>query len=142
MDYNNGNKNYKSNGERKIGMYLNRQGLDFTYEKPIAVADSGKTKIWFPDFYLNDYHIIVEYLGMNGNPYNDRINEYKRKIFKENKYDVKEIYPSDFKRDWHKKIDNSIYKTLEHRVVDYLSKSSYSQKLMNHYKQKMFNCLP
>ncbi len=123
-------------------MHLKRQGLDFTYEKPIAVVDSGKTKIWFPDFYLNDYHIIVEYLGMNGNPYNDRINNYKRKIYKENKYDVIEIYPSDFKGHWQKKIDNSIYKTLEHRVIDYLSKSSYSQRLTKQYKQKMFNCFP
>ncbi len=142
MDYDNGIDNYKSNGERKIGMYLNSQGLDFTYEKPIAVVDSGRPKIWYPDFHLNDYHIIIEYLGMNGNPYNDRINEYKRKIFRENKYDVIEIYPSDFKGHWQKKIDNSIYKTLEHRVVDYLSKSSYSQKLMKQYKQKMFNCFP
>ncbi len=76
---------------------------------------------------------------MNGNPDNDRINNYKRKIYKENKYDIIEIYPSDFQRDWQNKIDKKIYHTLEHRLNDYLSKSSYSAK---QYGQKLFNYYP
>ena len=39
---------YRSDGERKIGEYLKDRGIDFTYEKPVAVVDSGKTKIWYP----------------------------------------------------------------------------------------------
>lgn len=40
--------NYRSQGERRIGAYLTYHGLDFTYERPVAVVDGGKTKIWYP----------------------------------------------------------------------------------------------
>jgi len=113
---------YKSMGERKIAEYLKVGGIRFTYEKPVAVLDGGKTKIWHPDFYLDDYHVMVEYLGMTGKPENDRINGHKRTVYRENRYDVIEIYPSDFKADWQKTIDRGIYNTLEGRLKDYISK--------------------
>jgi hypothetical protein len=28
----------------------------------------GKTKLSYPDFFLDEYHILIEYLGMNENP--------------------------------------------------------------------------
>ena len=59
---------YKSNGERKIADYLIECGFAFSYERPVALLDGEKTKIWYPDFYLDDYHILIEYLGMNANP--------------------------------------------------------------------------
>ena len=114
--------NYKSDGERRIGTYLQDRGINFTYERPVAVVDSGKTRIWYPDFYLDDYHILIEYLGMNGNEKNARLNEYKRRTYRENKFDVIEIYPSDFNRDWMGIIDSGIYGTLERRVKNYASR--------------------
>lgn len=102
---------------------MKERGIDFTYEKPVAVVDNGKTKLWHPDFHLNDYHILVEYLGMNGSPKNARINEYKRKVYEENKLDVIEIYPEHFERNWQDIIDRGIYDTLEGRLRDYVSKS-------------------
>jgi len=113
---------YKSTGARKIAEYLKVGGIRFTYEKPVAVLDGGKTKIWYPDFYLDDYHLIVEYLGMTGNPECDRINGHKRSVYCENRYDVIEIYPSDFKADWQKTVDHRICSTLEGRLKDYISK--------------------
>ena len=96
MRYQNWNR-YKSRGESAIASYLDQQHIDFTYEKPIAVVDSGKTKIWYPDFHLDNYHILIEYLGMNRNPNNARLNEHKRKVYRQNRIDVVEIYPEDFK---------------------------------------------
>jgi hypothetical protein len=133
--------NYKSDGERRIGTYLQDRGINFTYERPVLVVDSGRQRIWYPDFSLDDYHILIEYLGMTGNERNDRLNEYKRRTYRENKYDVIEIYPSDFNRDWGGIIDKGIYGTLERRVKDYLSKyrrSSDSPKSGKIYGQASF----
>ena len=123
--------NYKSDGERRIGTYLQNRGINFTYERPVLVVDSGRQRIWYPDFSLDDYHILIEYLGMNGNQKNDRLNQYKRKTYRENKYDVIEIYPSDFNRDWKGIIDRGIYGTLERRVKDYFSRSGRSSAFPN-----------
>jgi hypothetical protein len=120
--------NYKSQGERRIGAYLKDQGIDFTYERPVGVVDDGKTKLWHPDFYLNDYHIIIEYLGMNGNAHNAKLNDYKRHVYRANKYDLIEIYPQDFERNWQEKISRGIYDTLEGRIRDYISKFRHDPK--------------
>ena len=116
---------YKSMGERKIGNYLHNRKINFTYERPVAVEYQGKTKLFYPDFFLDDYHILIEYLGMNGNPQKAKLNNYKRRAYKENRYDVIEIYPKDFRGDWEKIIEREIYDTLERRIMDYESKSDY-----------------
>ena len=136
---------YKSEGEKRIGTYLHERGIEFTYEKPVAVVDNGKTKIWYPDFCLDNYHILIEYLGMNGNQQNTKINDYKRKVYHENRLDLIEIYSSDFKRNWQQKIDVGIKGTLEGRVRDYLSKPRYhfpSRDLVKGYGQIGFKFHP
>ena len=115
---------YKSQGETKIGSYLTERGIVFTYEKPVAVVDGGKTKIWHPDFYLDKYHILMEYLGMNGNRESAKINSYKRKVYRENRLDLIEVNVMDFKKNWRKKIDMEIQGKLESRLEDYVSKPS------------------
>jgi len=113
---------YKSDGERKIGNYLKERKIPFTYEKPVALLDGDKTKIWHPDFYLDTYHILIEYFGMDGNRESAKINAYKRKAYKENSLELIELTPSDFKNNWQKKIDMEIKDRLEHRLEDYFSK--------------------
>jgi len=120
---------YKSGGERKIGNYLKERSISFTYERPVALLCDGKTKIWHPDFYLDDYHIFIEYYGMNGNPEKARLNDYKRKVYQKNKLDVLELYPPDFQKNWQDNLDNRIYETLDGRVKDYLSRSCYNPPL-------------
>lgn len=119
---------YKSQGERRIAAYLKDQGIRFTYERPVAVIDGEKTKIWYADFHLDDYHILLEYLGMNGNLRNSIVNDYKRRVYKENRYDLIEIYPEDFKRNWQERIRSGIHDTLERRLKDYTSKYRHDPK--------------
>ena len=129
---------YKSGGEKRIGDYLQKREINFSYERPVAVADNGKTKLWHPDFFLDDYHVLIEYLGMNGNQESAKINNYKRGVYRANRFDVIEIYPSDFKEDWQDKIDGGIRNTLERRVRDYASKPRYdvaSQSNVKNYRQ-------
>ena len=125
---------YKSKGEREIASYLKQQDIVFTYEKPIAVTDGGKTKIWYPDFHLDSYHILIEYLGLDRNPHYSRLNEHKRKVYRQNRIDVVEIYPDDFKEDWQGIIDKGIYNTLENRLSNYVSKS-YRNLKHDHYRR-------
>jgi len=49
--------------------------------------------------------------------------DYKRKVYRQNKYDLIEIYPRDIREDWERKIDKGIYDSLEGRLRDYVSKS-------------------
>jgi hypothetical protein len=116
---------YKSDGEKRIGDYLQKREINFSYEKPVAVVDGGKTKLWYPDFCLDDYQILIEYLGMNGNKESAKINDYKRGVYRSNRFDVIEIYPTDFRETWQHKIDSGIRNTLENRVRNYLSKPEY-----------------
>jgi len=118
--------NYKSDGEKRIGDYLQERNINFSYERPVAVVDNGKTKLWYPDFFLDDFHVLIEYLGMNGNQESAKINDYKRGVYRANRFDVIEIYPSDFRGNWQDKIDGRIRNTLERRVRDYASKQGYN----------------
>jgi len=53
------------------------------------------------------------------------VNDYKRRVYRENRLDLIEIYPSDFKDSWQDKINSGIYKTLDSRVRDYLSRMQF-----------------
>jgi len=59
---------YKSAGESKIAKILKKYGIDFKYESPVTVNDQqNNLRIWYPDFYLPEYGIYLEYNGINGN---------------------------------------------------------------------------
>ena len=74
---------YKSRGEREIAGFLDRYKIVNQYEYPLAIVDRGKTKIWYPDFRLPEYGMIIEYFGMNGNSsYNDQM-AHKIKVYEE-----------------------------------------------------------
>ncbi len=69
LEYKLGQSNlYKSTGERRIANILNKYGIDFKYESPVTVNDQqNNLRIWYPDFYLPEYGIYLEYNGINGN---------------------------------------------------------------------------
>lgn len=72
---------YKSRGEVQIAGLLDREGIAYRYEYPLAVIDQGKLRIWYPDFYLPDYGMIIEYFGVHGNAEYDRRTEHKMKVY-------------------------------------------------------------
>lgn len=46
-------------------MFLKDCGLKFYYEYPIIIIDDdGKQRIWYPDFWIPELSIVVEYFGM------------------------------------------------------------------------------
>jgi len=73
---------YKSTGELEIAKFLDKYEIDFEYESPIAVSESNKIKIWYPDFYLKEYQIVLEYFGMYNHNKAYKLNaNFKKKTF-------------------------------------------------------------
>lgn len=72
---------YKSEGERQIAWLLKSRGIRFHYEHPLAVVDRGKTRIWYPDFFLPEYGMVIEYIGMTGDSHYQKGVERKRDCY-------------------------------------------------------------
>ena len=106
---------YKSAGERRIANFLEAKKIAFTYEKPLAVEDDGKTRLFHPDFYLHDFNTIIEYFGINGSPdYEARTNR-KIEIYQENHVPFIPVYPQDFTGNWQGNILGSLRSRIEHQ---------------------------
>lgn len=66
-----------SRGERLIARVLEDYGIRYRYEHPIAVLSHGHVRICYPDFYLPDHHVILEYAGIRGSREYDRQLQWK-----------------------------------------------------------------
>jgi len=73
---------YKSRAEVRIAGLLDREGIAYRYEYPLAVVDQGRVRIWYPDFYLPEYGMIIEYFGVNGDADYDRRKEHKMQVYR------------------------------------------------------------
>ena len=72
---------FKSRGEIQIARLLNRHGIRFLYEHPLAVVDREKVRIWYPDFQLPEYGIIMEYFGFMGKDSYDEQVRHKMDVY-------------------------------------------------------------
>lgn len=93
---------YKSAGERTVAEGLRQLGLNFSYEYPWAVLVQGKPRIFYPDFTLKDYGVVVEYLGMRGDQNYDRIVTRKEQIYQAATVPVIALRPHDLRYGWPK----------------------------------------
>jgi hypothetical protein len=101
---------FKSAGERKIADILNKYGITFVYEQPLAVQDhQNKLRIWYPDFFLPEYGIYLEFNGFEGNPNYDNGIMLKNLAYKKNGINIIGITPSIQNGQLENYILNSIY---------------------------------
>lgn len=85
---------FKSHGERQIAEFLKEERIHFLYEYPLAITDEErKVRIWYPDFWLPELNIIIEYIGMKGKIDYDKASMRKKKIYNALKIDFIEISP-------------------------------------------------
>ena len=89
---------FKSNGERAISDILKKYNIQFEYEHPLLIKetkenDTEKLRIWYPDFWLPKYSIVIEYFGGDGNPDYDKGKEAKLKAYKSLDIDYISVYP-------------------------------------------------
>lgn len=115
---NNQNFPYKSRAERDIADLLSHYNIPFIYEKPTAVIDSGKTKLWHPDFSLF-YGPLIEYFGINGSHEYEERTRHKLNVYQENQFDVIPLHPRDLTGNWQDDLLRKIDSHLEHRLADY-----------------------
>lgn len=107
---------YHSKGEYEIAKFLHEMNIDFEYEFPLAVVDGGRVKIWYPDFYLKEYQIVIEYFGMyNYNEGYRESTEHKKSVFKECGIQFLPIY--QLNKNWKEYTLKTILQHLEYKTL-------------------------
>ena len=99
---------YKSKGEEQIARLLDREGLAYNYEQPIALIDRGKTRIWYADFWLRDFGLVIEYFGINGKKDYDEQAKHKMEVYKQNGIEGLFLKEDCLRGDWPGRIMNQI----------------------------------
>lgn len=107
---------YKSQGEYRIGNFLEREKIPFQYEYPLAVVDRGQTRLWYPDFSLPDYHTLIEYFGMIGDATYNKQMAHKLSVYQEAGLDVISLVEATLRGDWQGVILERIEQNLEGRL--------------------------
>jgi len=113
-------KRYEVQGRKsrevQIARLLERNRIKYKYEHPVAVVDRGKTRIWYPDFYLPEYAMIIEYFGVNGDSgYNERT-KHKVNVYKQAGIEGVFLDESSLKGDWPNKIIGRVEDILKNRL--------------------------
>ncbi len=90
---------YKSNGERAIAEVLTKYNVDFVYEHPLLIKeqkenDGEKLRIWYPDFWLPRYSIVIEFWGREGDPSYDKGKKAKLSAYRKLNIDCISVKPS------------------------------------------------
>ena len=118
----------KSRGEVQIARLLERNRIKYKYEQPLAVIDRGKTRIWYPDFYLPEYAMIIEYFGVNGDSgYNERT-KHKVDVYKQAGIEGVFLDESSLKGDWPNKIMGQVEDILKNRLDRFYNRQEGNKK--------------
>lgn len=122
-DYKGATENrYKSQGETQIARLLEREGVSYKYEYPLAVVDRGKVRIYYPDFRLPEYGIIIEYFGLNGkSDYGERT-KHKMEVYKKAGVEGLFLTKESFKGDWPTRIMSRIERILKNRLDNFYNR--------------------
>jgi hypothetical protein len=107
---------YKSKGEEQIARFLTREGINYFYEHPVAVQDSGHTKIWYPDFYLPELGLIIEYFGVNGDRSYDQRTHHKMQVYQQSGIEGLFLTKESFRGCWPETITTQIESVLKNRL--------------------------
>lgn len=107
---------YKSWGERQIARLLDRHGIRYRYEYPIAVVDRGKVRLIYPDFVLPELGLIIEYFGVNGNTDYDDQARRKMQLYKQAGIEGLFLTRDSLRGDWPGRIMSQIEKILNSRL--------------------------
>ena len=113
---------YKSWGEEQIARLLERNKIAYQYEHPLAVIDHGKTKVWYPDFRLPEFGLIIEYFGVNGNSSYNEQTKHKIQVYRQNGIEGLFLTDKSFKGDWPGRIMDRIEEILKCRIERFYSR--------------------
>ena len=107
---------YKSWGEEQIARLLDRNCISYQYEYPVAVVDRGKTRVYYPDFRLPEYGMIIEYFGINGDSGYEQRKKHKMDVYKKAGIDGLFLTRDSLRGDWPARIMGQIEDILKNRL--------------------------
>ena len=90
---------HKSEGEKQVERLLTRWGFVYRCERPLAVVERGKVRLWDPDFNLTEYGMVIEYAGFDGEQYEAGV-RHKKAVYKEMGIPAIFVYPESFRGYW------------------------------------------
>ena len=111
--------NYRSAGEKQIAQFLDYSGLKFEYEPAVLIKERGFSRIWYPDFKLSDYGILIEYFGVERSHQYDEQRNYRLRTYEKNSLDVIALYPDDLRSSYQDKIFQGIEKKVYQSLARY-----------------------
>lgn len=147
LEYKVENENrYKSVGEAIIGETLQRNRINFKYEKQLLVEDkkpndTEKDRLWYPDFYLEDLGIVIEYIGRDDPDYREGV-ERKTEIYEKIGLKVIKVYGEDVFQNRHRRSDfeYNLMMAIFHKVNESrgkgLKKGNLETNVVGGYKYK------
>ena len=119
---------FKSRGEQKIANFLDKNLINYQYESPVVVnAQYNKPRIWYPDFYLQEFKTYIEYYGMAGNRQYDQGIKVKESTYSKSGIDVIPVYPWMFKENWEGYIMQEIKRNSIKQYENLMSKPYWSR---------------
>ena len=91
---------FRSEGERRIAATLHAYEIRYEYEQPVRVRDKGALRTLYPDFFLPELNLHIEYYGRVGNQDYDLRTAKKQAAYAANNLNVISLYPWDLIHDW------------------------------------------
>lgn len=134
----------KSAGERRIAGFFRQHAIRYIYEHGVFISDEEKTKIWYPDFFLPEYAVYIEYYGMAGNADYDKGIKKKTEVYASIGIDVIPIFPDTFNGEWRAYIIKQIVEILKRRMND-IEKNPQLNKYIAEDRQRnqlLDECIP
>jgi len=115
-------RGYTSKAEVQIARLLEKNNITYRYEQPVAVIDRGKTRLWYPDFYLPDYAVVIEYFGVNGDTSYDNRTKHKIEVYKKSGIEGLFLTEASLRGDWSERILGQIEEILRNRLDEFYNR--------------------
>lgn len=123
--------NYKSAGERRIAYFLDSNSIKYQYEPGVLIdSNKGKMRIWYPDFFLPELGVYLEYYGLSENSHYRHGIKTKENTYSKMGMDVVPVYPWMFDEDWQGYLRRSLERTTRRRYQTILFKPYWPRRGM------------
>ena len=127
-------RNFKSEGERRIAYFLDSNSIKYQYEPGVLVDSVGqKPRIWYPDFYLPELGAYIEYYGMAGEQNYDKGIKTKNSAYSKMGLDVISVYPWMFANNWQGHVMKQLEGSVTRRYRNLKAKPYWSQRKTHTY---------
>ena len=124
-----GSPKFKSEGERRIADFLDRNSIKYQYEPALLIPSANKKlRIWYPDYYLPEFGAYIEYYGLVGRQNYDEGIKRKETLYSKAGVEVIPVYPWIFGGNWQGYIMKELERITLSRYETLMAKTYWSQQ--------------